>query len=633
MNKQTENIQKHQKIKLLFHLLIIEKLKRDACAQSIKDRQFTTLDKMVEEFDILIENADIIDGANKKFKGSIGVKGERVSAIGRISGDAEQTIEAEGLIAMPGFIDTHSHADWTLPWYPNCESAVMQGCTTVVAGMCGGSPGPLNEFLSPPGVIHDEIYSRSPYLYHLPELLKLDTVNEILKKKYGWAISWRTMGEYFNFVEKKGISVNYAPFVGHGAIRYTVMGEDYKRESSNAEIEQMKELIHGAMEEGCLGLTTGLDYDPDVFASRSEIDECVAVIKEYDGIYHPHWRRTGRRRDVKMGTRLEEPIKGIVEVIETARKTGVRLHIAHLAPGYHTVPPMSPTIGEVIGRETLTPIDEAIKEGLNVSFDLIPWPCWEPFPYLCSQHFAQWLRLLNSREKLAEWLKVDEFRRKAWEEIETGKLYQRTVINPCLNPHWGENFKIVEHRNKEYEGKTLAQVADMLKKDPWNTLCDLIVEDPDSRGAHSDYRGIEEQMKVFMKHPMCATGLDVSIMDDKWEHKVPPYGIPLPDTYAGYPKFLIRYVRDSNFLTLEEAVQKCSTLPAKIYNLKDRGTIRAGGYADITLVDLPNIEIVGAPELSHNYPKGIPYVIVNGKIVVKEGKHTGERPGRILKRK
>jgi len=122
-------------------------------------------------------------------------------------------------------------------------------------------------------------------------------------------------------------------------------------------------------------------------------------------------------------------------------------------------------------------------------------------------------------------------------------------------------------------------------------------------------------------------------VDERYEYNAPPYGLPLPDVYCGYPKFLIRYVREDNFLTLEEAVYKCSTLPAKIYDLKDRGTLKVGAYADITLLDLPHLEIVGAPELSNRYPKGIQHVIINGKIVVDNGSHTGERPGKILKRK
>ena len=158
------------------------------------------------------------------------------------------------------------------------------------------------------------------------------------------------------------------------------------------------------MKEGCRGFSIGLDYDPDVFASKEEVDECVAVLKEYDGIYVPHWRRTGRRQNIKMGSYSAEPIEGIKEVIDTARKTGVRMNIAHLAPGWNTVPPMTPEIGEALGKATLKPIDEALEEGLDINFDVIPWECWEPFPYLCSLHFTQWLRLLGSREKLVEWV-------------------------------------------------------------------------------------------------------------------------------------------------------------------------------------------------------------------------------------
>jgi len=588
---------------------------------------------MAEEFVILIKDAKIVDGVNAAFTGSIGVKGALIAAVGDVSGDAETTIDADGLVAMPGFVDSHSHADWSFPWYPRCESAVTQGCTTVVAGQCGGSPGPLGEYIRPPRVLVDEVYERSPYLYHPPSpLLPIGTVNDLLREKYGWAIDWRSMGEYFEFIGGKGISVNYAPLVGHGTIRYNVMGEDYKRPSTEEELERMRALVRQAMEEGCIGMSAGLDYDPDVFAEKPEIDGCVSVLKEYGGIYAPHWRRTGRRRDIKAGTGYAEPQRGLEEVLETCRKTGVRLNIAHIAPGYHTIPPMTPTIGRAVGEATLAPIDEALGDGLEVSFDVIPWECWEPLPYLCSVHFTQWLRLLGSRERLAEWLGVEEFRKRAWEEIESGKLFQRVVINPCLNAHWAENLKVLKHENGEYEDKTLAEVAERLERDPWDALCDLIVEDPDSRGAHTDYRGIEEQMKVFFEHRVGTVGLDVSVIDGKWQQRNPPYSIPLPDTYSGYTKFLIRYVRDGNLLSLEEAVQKCATLPARFHKIEDRGVIRAGAYADIVLIDFPKLKIVGKPEESNEYPEGVRHVFVNGAAVVEEGRHTGARPGRALTR-
>ena len=585
------------------------------------------------DFDVKIINARIVDGVNKEYMGNLGVKDGRIIETGNVSGDADRVIESDGLYALPGFIDPHSHGDWGFAWYPNCESAVMQGCTTVVAGQCGGSPAPLNEYIRAPGVIWDEIYEKNPYIYHGKSLYPIDEVNEILEKKYGWGIEYRTMAEYFDKISNQGISINYVPLLGHGTVRFHVMGEDYKREATTAEVDEMKELIHRGMLEGCRGLTAGLDYDPDVFATKEEMDECVLVLKEYDGIYSPHWRRTGRRRNIKMGSFSAEPIEGIYEVIETARKTGVRLNIAHLAPGWHTVPPMTPDIGKAVGLETLKPIDDALAEGLDVNFDVIPWECWEPFPYLCSLHFTQWLRLLGSREKLAEWLKVEEFRDKAWEELESGKLFQRLVINPCVNPHWAENFKIVTHKHSEYAGKTLAKAAKIHEKDPWNTLCDLIIMDPDSMGAHTDYRGIEAQMKEFFKHRLGTAGLDVGIMDDKdVMNRNPPYATPLPDTYSGYPKFFMRYVRDSDFLTMEEAVQKTSTIPAKTFRITDRGTLLPGAYADIVLMDLEKLDHTGHPELTTTYPKGIPYVLVNGEIVVDDGVHTGSRPGTILTR-
>jgi len=587
----------------------------------------------LSDFDVKISKARIVDGKNKEYIGSIGVKDGRIIETGKVTGDTEREIDASGLYALPGFVDPHSHGDWGFAWYPNCESAVMQGCTTVVAGQCGLSPAPLREYVQAPGVLWDEVYEKDPYLYHGKSLHKLEDINELHEAKFGWKIEYKTMGNYFELLRKQGIGINYVPLVGHGTIKYCVMGEDYKREAKPEEVSEMKELIHQAMTEGCRGFSIGLDYDPDVFASKEEIDECVAVLKEYDGIYVPHWRRTGRRRNIKMGSYSAEPIEGIKEVIETARKTGVRLNIAHLAPGWHTVPPMTPMIGEAVGKATLKPIDDALEEGLDINFDVIPWECWEPFPYLCSLHFTQWLRLLGSREKLVEWLKVDEFRQKAWDEIEEGKLFQRLVINPCVNPHWAENFKIVTHKNPEYAGKTLAEAAKIHGKDSWNTLCDLIVLDPDSMGAHTDYRGIEAQMMEFFKHRLGTAGLDVGIRDDKdVMNRNPPYATPLPDTFSGYPKFFMRYVRDSDFLTMEEAVQKTSTIPAKTYKLKDRGTLLPGGYADIVLMDLEKLDHTGHPELTTTYPKGIPYVLVNGKVVVENGVHTGTRPGVILTR-
>jgi N-acyl-D-amino-acid deacylase len=583
------------------------------------------------EFDIIIKNAKIVDGINKTFEGSIGIKNDRILELGRIDSESKITIDADGIYAMPGFVDPHNHGDWGLPYYPECQSAVMQGCTTIVGGQCGGSPAPLEEYMRPPGVLYDEVYQRNPYLYHSPTLMSIDEINEIHHEKFGWNIEYRNMAEYFAFIIEKGISINYVPLLGHGTVRFAVMGKDYKREAEINEIDSMKELIHQGIREGCRGLSAGLDYDPDVFASRMEMEQCVQVLKEYDAVYSPHWRRTGRRRNIKMGSYSAEPIEGIREVIDTARSTGVKTNIAHLAPGWSTNAPMTQEIGTSIGKSTLDPIDEAISNGDIIGFDVIPWQCWEPLPYLCSLHFTQWLRLLGSRDKLAEWLKSEEFRKKAWKEIESGELFQRLVINPCINPHWSENLIIVQHSEKEYFGISLKEASEKMRKSPWDTLCELIILDPNSKGSHTDYRGIEAQMKEFFKHPLGAVGLDVGISDNNdIEKKFPPYAIPLPDQFSGYPKFFMRYVRDSDFLSIEEAVQKCATVPAKTFKIKDRGLLIPGAFADIVLMDLKKLGIPGDPEISNEYPTGIKHVLVNGIIVVENGKHTGNRPGSVL---
>jgi len=585
------------------------------------------------EYDLLIRDALIVDGSGKPpYRGSIGVEGDRITAIGDVEGDAKIEIEAGGLVASPGFIDAHSHADWTLLWYPLCESYVMQGVTTFVGGQCGGSPAPLREYIRLPWMLMDYLDELHPYMYYPPPLFPLETVNEWMEEKFGWRIDWTTMEGYFKRVEREGISINYAPLVGHGTIRYAVMGRDYKRHSKPEELEEMKELIAEALEQGCIGMSTGLDYDPDVFADKSEIDECVAVLREYGGIYSPHWRRTGRRRDIAVGTRLPERIKGIAEVIDTCRRTGVPLHIAHLYGGYDVYPPPPPVLQEAVGKATLQLIDEARAEGLRVTFDVIPYYGWNPMPYLCSLHLTPWLRLLGSREALAKWLRVEDFRRDVKEALAAGKWFIRVHINPNTNPRWAENILIVKHKNEDYNGKTLAEVAELRGKNPLDTLFDLIAEDPDARGATRDYRISEDYVKLFFKHPASMVGVDVAVFDDKYQMRSPPYYMPGINNYGAYPSFISRYVREQRLLTLEEAVRKCTSLPAEVYGIKHRGLLREGYYADIVLFDLERLKVAGDLLEPRRYPEGIEYVIVNGEMVVEKGEHRGVRPGRILKR-
>ena len=253
-------------------------------------------------------------------------------------------------------------------------------------------------------------------------------------------------------------------------------------------------------------------------------------------------------------------------------------------------------------------------------------------PYLCSLHLTPWLRLLGSREALAKWLRVEDFRRDVKEALAAGKWFIRVHINPNTNPRWAENILIVKHKNEDYNGRTLAEVAELRGKDPLDTLFDLIAEDPDARGATRDYRISEEYVKLFFKHPASMVGVDVAVFDDKYQMRSPPYQMPGINNYAAYPSFISRYVREQRLLTLEEAIRKCTSLPAEVYGIRHRGILRESYYADIVLFNLERLKVAGDLLEPRRYPEGIEYVIVNGEIVVEKGKHRGVRPGRILKR-
>jgi N-acyl-D-aspartate/D-glutamate deacylase len=344
----------------------------------------------MSEFDVLIENALIVDGSGKApYKGSVGVKGDKITALGEVRGDAVEVVDASGLVASPGFIDAHSHGDGTILFYPRCDNYVRQGVTTFVGGQCGGSPAPVGEMSGLPGLARDHIQELEPHKYY-PEktIFPLEDVNALMEERFGWSITWRTMAEWFGVVEGKGVSMNCAPLVGHGSIRLKVMGNDFKRHSTEEEQEAMKEEIRQAMDEGCIGLSSGLDYDPSVWAHMEEINDCVRVLNDYpNAVYCPHWRRTGRRRDVKFGDTRSNKVDGLLESIETCRVTGVPTHLAHLTPGWRLVPEGNEMMEEMNLRATLKFIDDAREEGLDLTYDSMPWFIFGGFavmPYLSS---------------------------------------------------------------------------------------------------------------------------------------------------------------------------------------------------------------------------------------------------------
>ncbi len=589
----------------------------------------------LDEYDVLIKNATIVEGSGKNaYKGSIGVKGDKVASLGDVKGDAKKTVDAKGLTATPGFIDAHSHADWTLLWFPEAQSYVMQGVTTFVGGQCGGSPAPLGEYIRLPRLLMDRLPELDPFkFYPRQPYYPLERVNEWMEEAFGWTLDWADMAGYFERVEDVGVSMNYAPLVGHGTIRTKVMGLDYKRHSTEEEWAEMRELIHEAMKQGCVGMSTGLDYDPDVFATHEEIIDGVSVLKEYGGVYCPHWRRTGRRRGVAAGHVPNEKITALMECVDVHEKTGVRLHYAHMSTGWQIHPPPPDELEAANVKVTLDTITKDAKGELDITWDAIPQLTRSGFstmPYLASL-YSPWLRELGGLEEFGKWLKVKDFREEVKDAIRGGKWFIRVAYNPNTAPRWAENIVVLKSRVPGIDGKTVAQVAGERNADPWDTYFDIIAEDPYTRGATGAMRPREPYLQYYT-NPRGMVGLDTSVFDAEWQSKSPPYSFPGINTFSAYPMFYIKYVRDGKLFSIEEAVQKTAAMPARVHNLEGRGVLKKGGYADIVLMDLPNLKVMGDEIETRRHPKGIDYVFVNGEAVVEEGRHTGARSGKVLKR-
>jgi N-acyl-D-amino-acid deacylase len=598
-------------------------------------------DPSLDELSVLIKNASLVDGSGRPpYKAGIGIMGDKVVAVGDVAGDAAKVIDAKGLTAIPGFIDSHSHGDMTVLFFPGCESYLFQGVTTMVTGQCGMSPAPIGDNITLPGIAQEYLMELEPYKYYPSRtVFPRERVNQLMEEKFGWTVDWRSMGDWFRVVEKKRISMNMATLVGHVTVRRTVMEDDFERPSTRDEKDEMGALIRQSLDEGGIGLSVGLDYDPDTFADREELVEHCKIAAEYGAIFVPHSRRTGRRRNVAAGHRPPDKIDAINEVIDLCRASGVKMNIAHLFTGWYINPDNCPDILEEANRRaTLDVIDAAVKEGMDISFDILP-SCMTSIyggaAWLCGG-FEPWIREKGSRAEFAKWLSVEDYRKEIKEAIKSGKWYTRE--GPNTNPRWAHNTVIFRHRNPETVNKTLAQIAEERGKDPFDVWFDLIVEDPDALTGHAfSYPGGKPDLdasynKVFWMHPSAALGIDTGVSDYKHVPVTPTYMLPMINFYSAFPSFIEKFVLRDKTFTIEQAVFKTSTQPAIRYGLKGRGVINPGSYADIVLLDLKKLKVNGTPVEPRKKPSGIEHVLVNGVTVVSKGKHTGASPGTVIKR-
>jgi N-acyl-D-aspartate/D-glutamate deacylase len=529
------------------------------------------------QYDLLIVHGHILDGSGSPwYEGSVAVKDGKIVEIGRLAqSTARRVIDAQEMAVTPGFIDLHSHSDFTLLVDGKAESKIRQGVTTEILGE-SDSAGPVQGYA----------------------VLEFDRALE----RYGLTRDWTTLGQYFERVEHQGISVNIASYVGSGQVRAVVMG-NVNRAPTETELDQMKNLVEQAMRDGAIGLSSGLIYTPNMFAKTEELTALAAVAARYGGIYTSHIRGEGSG----------EP-KALREAIDVSEKAELPAHILHFKmDGKANWGHMS---------EQVRLIQAARDRGVDITAN--------QYPYIAAMTgLEQCLPpkfLEGTSEEIVARLKDHKARAEIRQAIATGLPgWEDDEVKSVGGWHGVLVASLQKTENKKYEGKRMDEVAALMGKDPVDALCDLLISEGGS--AEAIYFSMSEaDVELAMKQPWVGIGSDGVAASPEMTF----LGKPHPRFYGTFPRVLGVYVREKKVLTLPDAVRKMTSLPAQITGLSDRGLLRPGMAADLTIFDPKTVSDRATFENPLQYAVGIPYVIVNGVVVIDNGEHSGAKPGRVL---
>lgn len=534
--------------------------------------------------EIVIKNGRLIDGAgNPWHKADIAIEEGRIAKIGSIVAKGARIIDASGLTVSPGFIDAHSHSDGIVLFNPQMESTLAQGITTVVAGNCGWSPAPIN-----PGMKAEmeEWYSG------------------FMPPGIAFKITWTTFDEYLQRVENMRIGANIAHLVGHCAVRVAAIGFD-ARMPTGTELEKMRELVKEAMEAGAYGISTGLIYPPGMYAKTSEILELARVAATYGGVYSSHIRGEGRTL-----------LKAVREAISIGEKGGLPTHISHHKASGKAVWGKS--------RTTLKMMERARDRGVDVTFDQYPYSAGAT---TLTTLLPPWVHD-GGKDRLLERLRDPEQRERMKEEVLSGL---RDWDSTGRGFGWTNIVisSVKSEKNRVYEGKNMKEIKEMRgDPDEFTTLWKLLLEE---RGEADMiiFSMHEDDIRRIMKHPLGMVGTDSSSISSTGPFA---YGKPHPRHFGTYPRILGRYVREAKVLSLQEAVRKMTSFPAQTFGMLDRGLLRPGMRADITIFDPDTVFDNATYQQPHVVPTGIPYVIVNGVVAVENSKLTDALAGKALRK-
>jgi N-acyl-D-amino-acid deacylase len=514
---------------------------------------FMQCGKNKPEFDIIIKNGTIVDGSGgKPVQADIGIFQGKIKKIGSLpEKKAKKIIDAANLMVCPGFIDLHTHTDEGILNHPEAHNYIHQGVTTVVGGNCGGS--------------------------HFP------------------------IGEFLKNLEKKKIALNFCTLVGHNTIREKVMG-NADRGPSQEELAGMKKMVEQAMQEGAVGISTGLKYIPGAYAKIDEVIELAKVVHQYGGFYATHMREEGQ---------------GILEAVQETIEIGKSAHIP-VQISHHKITSVD-RWGD--SEKTLEMVDNARKAGIDVTLDQYPYPATSTGLTVL---FPAWALEGTSKQRIERWN----------DEKLKPQIIKKIIYNIQHDRGGNDLNRILIARytpEPELEGLTIAQILE--KKGIPVTLeagAELIVQ-MQLKGMTEEKERVsaiyfclnDTDIERIMKHPLVSHASDGGITKLG-------VGKPHPRNYGTFPRVLRLYVREKGILTFEEAIRKMTSLPASRLGLTDRGCIKAGCYADIVIVDPDKVSDTATWKNPHSYPMGISYVLVNGQPVIENNKFSGLFPGKVI---
>jgi dihydroorotase/N-acyl-D-amino-acid deacylase len=530
------------------------------------------------EYDYVIAGARIVDGTGSPwFVGDIAIRGDKIAAMGDLhDARAKKRIDATGLIVAPGFIDVQGQSEFNVMVDNRVASKIMQGVTTEITGE-GTSIAPVSD--------------------------RMLQESADQAKKYGVALDWHSLDEYFQHFTRIHPAINLGTFVGAGGIRNYVIGED-NRPATPEELERMKQLVAQAMEQGAFGVSSALEYVPDVFASTDEIVELAKVAHRYGGVYFTHQRSESDRIN-----------ESLDEVFAISERAAIPTTIWHLKTAYN----------ENWGKmpDVLRRIEEARGRGVNVAASVYPYTRASNGLTAC---FPSWVAE-GGADKMIARLKDPAQRERIKKEMDEATDKWENEWRGSGGPSGVQLIQVVNPELAKYEGMTFDEIGRAMGKDPRDAAMDITIMD---HGNSSVVIAImdEADVRAAVMNPLVTFGSDSQGQaEDGPLSKTKAH----PRAFGTFPRVLAKYVREEHDMRLEEAVRKMTSLAASRVGILDRGILRPGMMADITVLDFATIKDVATYTDSLHYAAGVQDVFVNGRPVVLEGKITEERPGRALR--